>query len=196
MIHELKPLEALNSFLDGKAVMVATKENEYALSPLELFLKDLTFIIDDEIVKLPDMPAIIKPEEKCATQKKSTRQTIEETKARDAQQEQKEESQETAEKKSKGYYGFLHIRCSKCGKTHTFCSKNRISYHTCPECREKTKLQELKRVYINCECGGLFRYFTNETEELFDLTCLKCGQPVALKYNRKKNLYETIKDTE
>lgn len=87
MIHELKPLEALNSFLDGKAVMVATKENEYAFSPLELFLKDLTFIIDDEIVKLPDTPAIIKPEEKCATQKKSTRQTIEETKARDAQQE-------------------------------------------------------------------------------------------------------------
>ena len=49
MIHELKLSEALDSFLNGKTVLVATKENRYAFSPLEIFLKDCTFIIDDEI---------------------------------------------------------------------------------------------------------------------------------------------------
>ena len=99
---------------------------------------------------------------------------------------QKVEIPEAAKKKVKGYYGFLHIRCNKCGNTHSFCSKGRINQHKCPECGKQTELSQLKRAYINCECGGIFRYFTNESEEMFDLTCLKCGQPVALNYNRKK----------
>lgn len=107
---------------------------------------------------------------------------------------EKEETLEGTEKK--GYYGFLHIRCRKCGNARSFCSRNRISIYKCPKCSEKTELSQLKRAYINCECGGMFKYFTNESEEIFDLKCLECGQPVAVKYNRKKNLYETIKDIE
>lgn len=36
--------------------------------------------------------------------------------------------------------------------------------------------------------------FTNETAEMFDLNCLDCGQPVAMKYNVKKKRYETIRE--
>ena len=121
---------------------------------------------------------------------------IEEKEPKKLEQEHQKGISETAEKKAKGYYGFLHIRCDKCGSTRSFCAKGRIGKYKCPECGENTELSQLKRAYINCECGGIFKYFTNETEELFDLTCLKCGQPVALNYNRKKNLYETIKDIE
>lgn len=193
MIHELKLTEALDSFLNGKAVLVATKENRYAFSPLEIFLKDCTFIIDDEI-KAVD-PAL---SEKHLTKKEYIQPVIEgkEPKVEKLEQEHPKEILEAAEKKAKGYYGFLHIRCNKCGNTRSFCSKGRINQHKCPECGKQTELLQLKRAYINCECGGIFRYFTNESEEMFDLTCLKCGQPVALNYNRKKNLYETIKDIE
>ena len=194
MIHELKLTEALDSFLNGKAVLVATKENRYAFSPLEIFLKDCTFIIDDEI-KVVD-PAL---SEKHLTKKECIQPVIEEKEPAEENPEQelqKVEIPEAAKKKVKGYYGFLHIRCNKCGNTHSFCSKGRINQHKCPECGKQTELSQLKRAYINCECGGIFRYFTNESEEMFDLTCLKCGQPVALNYNRKKNLYATIKDIE
>ena len=94
---------------------------------------------------------------------------------------------------SRGYTGFLHIRCEYCGKTKTFCTKHQLSYYGCKECGEKTDLKDLKRAFINCECGDMARYFTNETANLIELNCINCGMPVALKYNAKKNLYETIR---
>lgn len=96
-------------------------------------------------------------------------------------------------RESRGYTGFLHIRCEHCGKTKTFCDKHQLSYYGCKECGKKTDLKDLKQAFINCECGGTARYFTNETAELIELNCINCGMPVALKYNAKKKLYETIR---
>ena len=96
-------------------------------------------------------------------------------------------------RESRGYAGFLHIRCEHCDKTKTFCDKHQLSYYGCKECGKKTDLKDLKLAFINCECGGRTRYFTNETAELIELNCINCGMPVALKYNAKKKLYETIR---
>lgn len=96
-------------------------------------------------------------------------------------------------RESRGYTGFLHIRCEHCGKTKTFCAKHQLSYYGCKECGGKTDLKDLKLAFINCECGGMARYFTNETAELIELNCINCDMPVALKYNAKKKLYETIR---
>ena len=75
----------------------------------------------------------------------------------------------------------------------TFCTKHQLSYYGCKECGKKTDLKDLKGAFINCECGGTARYLTNETAELIELNCINCGMPVALKYNAKKKLYETIR---
>lgn len=96
-------------------------------------------------------------------------------------------------RESRGYAGFLHIRCEHCDKTKTFCTKHQLSYYGCKECGKKTDLKNLKLAFINCECGGMARYFTNETAELIELNCINCDMPVALKYNAKKKLYETIR---
>lgn len=96
-------------------------------------------------------------------------------------------------KENDGYSGFLHIKCQHCGKERTFCSKYKIKSCKCKECGEKTELKDLVQLYINCECGTSRRYFTNQTEAAFDVKCINCGQPVAVKYNKKKNLYETIR---
>lgn len=45
---------------------------------------------------------------------------------------------------------------------------------------------------VNCECGGRFRYMTNMEEPIFDVNCLNCGAPVAIQWNEKKKIYETV----
>lgn len=95
-------------------------------------------------------------------------------------------------KENDGYSGFLHIKCQHCGKEKTYCSKHGIKYHECKNCGERTELKDLVRLYTNCECGKKAAYWTNMTEKAFDVRCVDCGQPVAVMYNKKKNLYETI----
>lgn len=95
-------------------------------------------------------------------------------------------------KENDGYGGFLHIKCQYCGKERTFCSKHKIKSCKCKECGEETKLKDLVQLYTNCECGRKAAYWTNMTEKAFDVRCVDCGQPVAVMYNKKKNLYETI----
>ena len=99
---------------------------------------------------------------------------------------------EPIEQENDGYSGFLHIKCRYCGKEKTYCSKHRLKYHKCEDCGERTDLKDLVPLYVNCECGTSKRYFTNRTDAAFDVNCINCGQPVAVKYNKKKNLYETI----
>ncbi len=53
--------------------------------------------------------------------------------------------------------------------------------------------EELKPLYVNCECGKSYRYMTNMKEQMFDIECLNCGNPVAVKRNEKKQEYETIR---
>ena len=99
---------------------------------------------------------------------------------------------EPIRRENDGYGGFLHIKRKHCGKEKTYCSSHKIKYHKCEECGEETKLKDLVQLYTNCECGRKAAYWTNMTEKAFDVRCVDCGQPVAVMYNKEKNLYETI----
>lgn len=92
----------------------------------------------------------------------------------------------------RGYSGFLYVKCSHCGKIKAFCTKINIKYYLCRECGRKTDLKDLVPLYINCECGRRAKYMTNMTDEEFDVNCPECGAPVAVMWNKKKKLYESI----
>lgn len=65
---------------------------------------------------------------------------------------------------------------------------------SCEKCGHKEPFKEpLKLAWVHCECGRMSKYLTNRTEEMFDINCINCGTPVAVKYNAKKGIYETIK---
>ena len=78
------------------------------------------------------------------------------------------------------------------GKPQETENANRQQEDNCGCNKEFT--EPLIPMYVNCECGGRFRYMTNKKEEMFDMTCIECGAPVPMRYNGKKNCYETIKD--
>lgn len=90
------------------------------------------------------------------------------------------------------YSGFLHLKCSGCGATKTFCTKKPMSVYHCYDCGTDTALaNNMTPVYANCECGKRSRYMTNVTEWGFDLTCVVCGAPVAVEYRSGINQYQT-----
>lgn len=91
------------------------------------------------------------------------------------------------------YRGFMYIKCPHCGEIKAFCSKEEMSFFRCPHCSEKTQLEDLTRMYLNCECGRKSSYWTNTFEELFDVNCVHCGNPVPVVYNAKKKIYETMR---
>ena len=92
------------------------------------------------------------------------------------------------------YKGFLYIRCPECGAEKGQCSKNGMHSIHCDNCGCNEEFTEpLIPMYVNCECGGSYKYMTNKKEEMFDIPCLSCGTPVPIRYNWKKNIYETIK---
>lgn len=93
------------------------------------------------------------------------------------------------------YKGFLYIRCPECGTERGLCSKaGQHSIH-CDECGCNDEFEEaLIPMYVKCECGSSFKYMTNKKEEMFDMACLNCKAPVPVKYNSKKNCYETIRN--
>ena len=94
----------------------------------------------------------------------------------------------------KGYKGFMYIRCPKCGAVKGFNLKKESRSFLCEDCGIVTPFGEpLKRLYLNCECGRRFTYWTNMTDEMFDIPCIDCGMPVPVIYNHKKNIYETVR---
>ena len=183
MLQEMKLEDALKRFLRGRKVLVMYDEMleadkpAFTVEPLEEMLKRNRFLVEVPAVENPDFKEAVPPQEPVR----------EETEAAPMK------TNKNLTRESRGYTGFLHIRCEHCGKTKTFCAKHQLSYYGCKECGGKTDLKDLKRAFINCECGGMARYLTNETAELIELNCINCGMPVALKYNAKKKLYETIR---
>ena len=193
MLQEMKLEDALKKFLQGKKVLVAPAramdpgKERYLFRSLESVLNGKRFLVEVAAVENPDFKAavhqMVTPEKLPPPQ-----ETIQEEPEVAPMEINKNMTQEP-----RGYTGFLHIRCEHCGKTKTFCTKHQLSYYGCKECGKKTDLKNLKLAFINCECGGTTKYFTNETAELIELNCINCGMPVALKYNAKKKLYETIR---
>lgn len=92
-----------------------------------------------------------------------------------------------------GYSGFLYIKCEHCGNAHAFCPKHKITSYKCSDCGAETVLKDMTPMYTHCECGKKSRYLTNMDEFAFDVSCISCGAPVAVKYNDRKRVYETIK---
>lgn len=193
MFQEMKFEDAMKKYLKGRKVLALTDlsidedHQEYVLEPLEDVLARMRYLVDVPAVENPDfketMGQMEIPEKMIPPQEPT--------------QEEKEvvlmETERCLAREPRGYSGFLHIHCEHCGKTKTFCTKHQLSYYNCKECGEKTELKDLKLAFINCECGSQLKYFTNETADLIELNCINCGMPVALKYNAKKKLYETIR---
>lgn len=175
MLQETNLEKALKQVQQGKRVLAATKKDNgrYMFRPLTEILDKYVFLIDVAAVENPEF-----------------KETIEEMKQ--SIPHPKEDNEKKTHDVEKGYTGFLHIKC-KCGEERSFCARSEMNFCKCDKCGEETELKDLKLAFANCECGQCSRYFTNETAEMFDLNCVRCGGPVALKYNKKKNLYETIK---
>ena len=192
MLQEMKLEDALKKFLQGKKVLVMYDETieadkpAFTVEPLEEMLERNRFLIEVPAVENPDFKEAA--HQMVTPEKLPPQETIQEEPEVAPMEINKNMTQEL-----RGYAGFLHIRCEHCGKTKTFCTKHQLSYYGCKECGKKTDLKDLKRAFINCECGGTAGYLTNETAELIELNCINCGMPVALKYNAKKKLYETIR---
>lgn len=92
------------------------------------------------------------------------------------------------------YKGFLYLKCEKCGSVKGFHSKKPIEGYHCFSCGTDNPFNErLVSVFVKCECGESFHYKTNMKEDVFDMNCLACGSPVAVKWNGKKEVYDTIR---
>lgn len=91
------------------------------------------------------------------------------------------------------YKGFLLIKCAHCGELRGFCAKQPISSYRCATCEGETPLHDLTSAHIRCKCGKSFKYRTNTEEETFTYSCLSCGAPVDLAYNKKAHAYQTVR---
>lgn len=101
---------------------------------------------------------------------------------------------EAEETTPKTYKGFLLIRCAQCGELRGFCAKQPISSYRCATCNGETPLHDLTSAHIRCKCGKHFKYRTNFEEDVFTYSCLSCGAPVDLAYNKKARAYQTVHD--
>ena len=100
---------------------------------------------------------------------------------------------EAEETTPKTYKGFLLIRCAQCGELRGFCAKQPISSYRCATCNGETPLHDLTSAHIRCKCGKHFKYRTNFEEDVFTYSCLSCGAPVDLAYNKKARAYQTVR---
>ena len=100
---------------------------------------------------------------------------------------------EAEETTLKTYKGFLLIRCAQCGDLRGFCVKKPISSYRCAACGGETPLHDLTSAHIRCKCGKSFKYRTNIEEDSITYSCLSCGAPVDLAYNKKARAYQTVR---
>ena len=191
MLQEMKFEDAIKKYLKGRKVLALTDlsidkdHQEYVLEPLEDVLARMRYLVD--------VPAVENPDFKAAVRQMTTPENAPQVPTQEETEVVLMETERCLAREPRGYSGFLHIHCEHCGKIKTFCTKHQLSYYNCKEFGEKTELKDLKLAFINCECGSRLKYFTNETADLVELNCINCGMPVALKYNAKKKLYETIR---
>ncbi len=89
-----------------------------------------------------------------------------------------------------GYKGFLYVKCQSCEKTKDFCAKETITEAKC-SCGKKIPLKNLKPMYVKCDCGKDFRYFTNMTDDHFTCKCINCSSKVKIRINTRGTAYVT-----
>lgn len=87
------------------------------------------------------------------------------------------------------YRGFLMIKCEECGEVKGYCAKKETYSFRCDKCGHSTALYDLKPMYLNCECGGRFKYKTNITDKQITRNCINCGQPVDMEINKRGTAY-------
>ena len=90
------------------------------------------------------------------------------------------------------YRGFLLIRCATCGERKCFNANSLIGTFRCEKCHQYTPLKDLTPVFAECECGKHWKYRTNETSDMIEISCLACGSPISLEYIARKKVYATI----
>jgi len=174
-------------FEEVKALEVFGKLNEVLLAMKK---KGKTSIPEEIIVPIK---AVIKPEVKIPPKRKY--EVLQKPVANPMQ------DSELAELEAKipsldtpKYKGFMYIKCPVCGKEKGTCLKKESDHYHCDNCSKRSEFEKpLVPLWINCECGKRFKYLTNMTESMFDINCLNCGAPVAVKWNEDKQIYETIR---
>ena len=88
------------------------------------------------------------------------------------------------------YFGFLLIKCPRCGKIRAFYTKHPIGTYHC-ECGHDTELRDLRPVFHNCLCGDTLKYQTNIDEPSFTLTCNRCGRENRFNVSHSETAYVT-----
>ena len=112
-----------------------------------------------------------------------------------AAQESRQQEAQVSIEKLYIYRGFLYVKCPVCGNTYGYCSSESTTHFYCRQCgRKHTFTEPLKPLHLNCECGKHSKYMTNMDEEMFDVICIQCKSPVAVRYNGKRKSYETIRN--
>lgn len=89
----------------------------------------------------------------------------------------------------KGYRGFLHVKCAKCHKEHSFCTKKALKEYRC-ECGHTTPLKGLNKIVAKCDCGQDMKYFTNHDADSFELKCPRCDKPALVQWSFRHKRYE------
>ena len=89
-----------------------------------------------------------------------------------------------------GVKGFVHLTCSRCGRTKTTYWKDRREVYRCCDCGKETELGHMRKVYTNCDCGQSAYYLTNSEADVLKVPCVSCGKDVTVSWDAEKNCYE------
>lgn len=143
---------------------------------------------EEPVVENEDVPSVLNEPEEVREESISPKEESAPT-TKKAHTERKTVEEDTSEPKK--YKGFLIIKCEHCGKVKAFNSRNELSSYKC-SCGGETPLSNMVPVTALCECGERWRYFTNITDDSFEISCLHCGSPIPVFFNDKKGKYETL----
>lgn len=91
-----------------------------------------------------------------------------------------------------GVKGFVYLMCPECGYARGYNLKSPQSSFYCLACHNEFLLDNLYEMKVQCKCGASFGYRTNMNQDVFEVPCLRCGNPVPIVYNNKKGIYQTM----
>lgn len=86
--------------------------------------------------------------------------------------------------------GWMLIRCRKCRHLKTYRAPVPVREYKC-DCGGITPIRNMVPIKTCCPCCGQeLRYMTNITEKQYTFICFRCGAPVDLEWNERKERYE------